>query len=874
MSMWRRLKFLLPSHRREAERDMQEELDSLTAIAGRRELGSLALAADEARAVWGWRPLNGVVGDVRYAFRVLIRRPSFSAVAVVTLGLGIGATAAIFSLIDTVMVRTLPVHEPERLVNFSSGGSYFAFGRFQANSSEWLEGVLATMRAEARDLDAGGEPQRGYAELVSGNYFPLLGVPPLLGRTIQAEDDRRGSPAFVAVISYGYWRRAFAADSSVVGRTLRIQKVPFTIVGVAPREFFGVRVEQAADVWVPLTTLPHVYPGRQWLDRPSTSFLSLLGRLRPGVSPERAASALTPLAVRTDLERAGPGLPDWIRADIEKSKLTLTPAAKGLSALRARFSKPLRVVFAMVGTGLLLICVNIMSLQFARADERRRELSVRLAIGAGRMRIVRQLLIEAMVIALTGGLLGLAVSHPAAAALVSLISQAGSPVQLDLRIDSTMLLFVFGLSVAAALVCGIVPALRATRRELAPALQQTSRATAATPVRKKLGQAITSLQFALSLPLVAAAFLFAFSLYRLTQFDTGVERRHLIVVDVDAREAGYRGADQMRLNSRVLNRLLCLPGVKAGSFSGQGVYTTRNSNVVIEADGFQSASGPERVAFYDQVGPRYFTTLGTPLVAGRDFAESDHAAAPKVAIVNQEFANHFFAGKNAVGRNIYRGDGKDRKAYQIVGLARNVWYDVRRPPRRSFYIPALQAENDHFTTRFVVRSTLRPKAIAADLRATIRSEDTALRIVSIDSARELLDRTLDRDRLIAALSFGFGLLALVLAAVGVYGRLAYEVTRRTAEIGVRMALGASRSNITTLVLRDVAFVGAVGIVAGAVAALWTGRLVAALVFEVQPLDPRVLGAAALVLVATSLAAALLPARRAARMDPMDALRTE
>ena len=306
----------------------------------------------------------------------------------------------------------------------------------------------------------------------------------------------------------------------------------------------------------------------------------------------------------------------------------MSPAGKGISFLRRRFSKPLWVVLAMVAVGLLLVCVNIMSLQFARTDERRREISVRLAIGAGRMRIVRQLMTEALVIALSGGLLGLLICRPAAAALTSILSQGGTPVQLDLRIDVAMLLFILGLSVAAALVCGVAPALRATRGDVAPALQQTARATTG-PLLKALARAITSVQFALSLALVATAFLFAFSLYKLTHFDTGLDRRRLAIVDVDAREAGYRGANLARLNRRLLDRLTAVPGIAMASFSENGVYSTRNSNTQIGADGFEAPSGPQRNAFYDQVGPRYFTTIGARLVAGRDFDHRTTPPAPK-----------------------------------------------------------------------------------------------------------------------------------------------------------------------------------------------------------------------------------------------------
>jgi predicted permease len=872
MSMWRRLRYLLPFYRRAEERDMQEEFDALTAIAGGLELGNLTLAAENARAEWGWTWLSSVLADFRYAFRVLSRRPSFTAVAVLSLGLGIGANAAIFSLVDALLLRALPVSEPDRLVSFgTSVYSYYTFQRFKENSGNQLSGMLATTGAAAREIDTGSGAQRAYVELVTGDYFPLLGVSAILGRTIAPEDDQRGTPGLVAVISYRYWQKAFAGDPAILGRTIRVQKVAFTIVGVSRPEFFGVTVGAAPDVWGPLNAFDEVFPGIRVLDNPNANWFYLMGRLGPGVTAEQASSALTPLGVRIDLDRAGPQ-PEWIRKSIERSMVTLIPAGQGLSSLRRRFSKPLQVVFAMVMTGLIMACLNILSLQFARTDERRREISVRQAIGAGRMRILRQLLTEALVVAMGGGLIGLAICRPVAALLTSFLSEGARPVVLPLRIDSTLLLFISALSIVAALVCGIAPALRATREDPAPALQQSSRSATAAPFRRALGRAVTLLQFALSLVLVGAAFLFAFSLHKLTQFDTGVDRRRLVVVDVDAREAGYEGAELTRLNQRILERLSAVPGVASASFSGNGIYTGRNNNASVGADGFQSPDGPGRNAFHDQIGPRHFATIGTRLIAGREFDEHDNAAGLKVAIVNEAFARHFFAGTNPIGRNIWIRDQK--QTWQVVGIVRDIWTDVRQAPLRYFYRPAYQTQGYFFSTRFLVRTRLSAEGMMGALRTAVRQEGSGLRIAGIDLADGLLDRTLDLDRLIAALTFGFGVLALVLAAVGVYGRLAYEVSRRTSEIGIRMALGASKSGVMRMVLGEVAIVATAGIAVGIAAGLRAGGLATSLVFEVQAADPRVLGAAAGVLAITAFGAAWLPARRAAQMDPMVALRNE
>jgi len=502
-------------------------------------------------------------------------------------------------------------------------------------------------------------------------------------------------------------------------------------------------------------------------------------------------------------------------------------------------------------------------------DERRREVNVRLAIGAGRWRIVRQLLTETVIVASAGGLLGLAICRPAAAAVTSLVSLDGSRVHLPIEIDSTMLLFVTGMSIAAALVCGIVPAMRATRGQLAGGLQQGSRSTTANPRRRLVGRTVAAVQLGLSVVLISGAFLFAFSLYRLTHFDTGLDRRRLTVADVDMKELGFKGPQMANLNRRILERIGGIGGVEAVSFSEDGIYSRRNSNTQILADGFQAESGPNRSAYHDDVGPHYFTAIGARILAGRDFNERDNPSAPKVAIVTQEFARHFFAGRDPIGLHIYKGE----TVLQVVGVVQDIRYDIRLAPRRQFYVPQLQTEGELFSTRFVVR-TRTASPIAADLRAAIRSENAAAKILSIDSADELLNRTIDLDRLVAMLASAFGVLAVILAAVGIYGLLAYDVTRRTSEIGVRMALGATRRQVMKLIFREVVLVVTTGLVTGLAAALGLGQLVAGLVFGLTPGHPAVLASGAFLLALVAAGAAWFPALRAARLDPMVALRHE
>jgi predicted permease len=855
---------------------MQEELDALTALAGRGELGNLTLAAENARATWAWHWLETLLADTRYAARVLRRQASFTLVALVSLALGIGANAAIFSLMDALLWRDLPVREPARLVQFNGGGSvcYLAWQRYSENGGRVMDAVFAEMGASPLPLDSGAGPQKGTVDLVTGNYFEALGVSALAGRMLSVEDDSRTDPQPVAVLSYSYWQRAFAADQSVVGRSLRAGKGRFTVIGVAPPEFRGLTVGEAPDVWLPVHTQPSVFPGSIWVDQTHNNFLTVWGRLQPGVSRPQAEAALTPTAIQIDLERNGTPATEADRKRQQDNRPNLEGAEKGASLLGG-FSKPLRIIFAMVAMVLLLACVNVMSLQFARADERRRELTVRLAIGAGRGRIVRQLLTESALIALASGALGLALCRPIAAGLVSFITLWGNrPAQVDLEIHSGVLLFVLGVSLAAALISGVLPALHATRGDVQPGLQQTSRAATAAPLRKLLSRSVACLQVALSLVLVAGTCVFAFSLHQARSFDAGVNRKQLLMVDVDPAPAGYREAQMVDLNLRLRTRLSAVAGVETVSYSQNGIYAGRNYNTRIDVDGPHSTNKRDSNATYDHVGPRFFTAVGAHIVAGRDFDERDDASAPKVAIVSQEFVRRVLLGGNAIDRTLYASDSHRKMIpYRIVGVVHDIRNDIRRK-QLLFYLCQPQTGTQAFSTRFLVRTRLPLTAVVSGLRAAVSEENSALRIEQVDSADDLLDATLSSERLLATLAWGFGALALILSAVGIYGLLAYDVTRRTAEIGIRMAIGARKADILALVLRNVAWVCAIGVATGAAAASALARLVQGMVFGLQSGDPRWEAAAALVLVLVALCAAAIPARRAAQLDPMTALRTE
>ena len=885
MRWLRRLKYLFPFYRRTEENEVEAELRSLVEIAAedagseqaaRRTLGNLTLAREDARAAWGWTWLASLAADARYAVRVLRKERSFTTVAVLSLALGIGANAAIFSIVDALLLQSLPVRAPQSLVEFeNSSSSYFTYTRFAANSGQVFAGMLARF-AGRRDIDFGGSPVRANVEMVTGSYFPVLGVPALYGRTIGPDDDNRSHPSPVAVVGYGLWMRQYGGDPSAIGRTIHIQRAAFTIAGVAPPEFFGVVVGEAPDVWLPLSTFSSVYPGKNWLDEPGTNFLDFLGRLRPGITAAQASAVLTPVQIQAQIQRVGE-VPEWIRQEIRKQRVELVPAAKGISLLRYWLSKPLHIVFGMVALVLLLASVNLMNLQAARVSERSKELAVRLAIGASRLRVARQVFTESVLLALAGGALGLLVCRPVAEALLALVS-SGNRVPLHLSFNSQLLAFIAAISIMAAILFGVVPAWRSTRGEILPAIQQGSGAAKASRFARLFGRTLASLQVALSLVLVAGAILFATSLYKLTHIDTGLDRSRLLVLDVDPVEAGYQGEQTSALNRRLAARLAALPGVQSVTFSFNGVYSGRNMDRGVEPQGYRSGNPHDLFAWYDQVGPHYLSTIGARLIAGRDFDEGDDSAAPKVMIVNEEFVRFYFEGRNPIGRTVaIEEEWKKPKIMRlIVGVVKDMRSggDIRQKPERYFYLPAFQTKALWASTRFLVRAAGYPKSLFSAVREAVRAEDPALAIGSVDTAVDLLNRTLNTDRLIVDFSAAFGVLALLLAAIGIYGLLSYEVARRTGEVGIRMALGARPAQIVRMVLSEVGLLAIVGVAAGGVAALAMGKLVSGLVFGLEPGNPAVLATAALVLMCVALCAGLWPARRAARLDPMVALRRE
>jgi predicted permease len=838
--------------------------------AARRIFGNATLIKEITREVWGWTSLERSWQDVRYAVRAMRRNPVVTGVAVLSLALGIGANTAIFSLIDTVMLEKLPAKNAERLVLLGDGVSsgsmddvpFGKWGMFSYPVYKVLEsrnqvfsGLLAFLSYSDRmlvEIDH-AEPELATPKLVSGNYFSVLGVPALIGRTFGPEDDKPGaSPR--AVLSYAYWDRRFAHDPHVIGKTMVIRKTAQTgvvvrIAGVAPRGFFGEKVGAAPEFWLPLAMEASVDSRGSWLDNPSLSCLQMLGRLGRGVSERQAQANLDVIFRQLLRQYAGPQLsPERLRA-IQRSQVQMHPASRGISSLRARYAEPLVFLLALTAAVLLIACANIANLLMARAAARRKEIAVRVAIGASSARLLRQMLTESVVLASAGGMLGVLFAWWASAFLVRFVSGAASPA-LAAGLNLRMLAFTALVSLATGLLFGLAPALSATR------------AQARGRNRSRLGRSLVIAQVAMTLLLLVAAGAFVRSLQNLRTLDIGFKKQNVLMFELDVRQTGYQGAQLTSLYDRLLERINRLPGVESAALSrvaySRGIW---GDSILVPGD------RQAHVIRGNFITPRYFETLGVPLRAGRVFGPQDNLTAPKTAIVNQTLARKLFPGTSPLGRH-FRFSGAEADT-TIVGVVRDFTYNhIREDTPPLLFLPYAQSAGN------LPNLTVRTSGSAAEIRRAIREVAGSLPVISATRLTELVDRTLATEDLVARLATFFGLLAISLASIGIYGILSYAVTGRTNEMGIRLALGARPRQLRWIVLGDMLGLVAAGIGFGIAAAIAGGRLMENLLFGAKASDPVTLIAASLLLVAVATAAAYWPARRASRIDPLVALRYE
>ena len=846
--------------------------------AARLELGSAAAVKDHVRDA-GWEAaLESVWQDARYAARRLRKSPGFTVVTALTLGLGIGATTAIFSLLEAVILRPLPVRNPEELVLVRAGGLYPVFHAFQQHTDIFAE-LFATSGVTPLDVEIQhGVREPAQVSLVSGSYFSTFGVSAATGRVFTATDDITPGAHPVAVASDAYWRRRFGRDAAILNRVVRISDTPVTIIGIAPPGFFGEQVGLAPDLWVPLTMYGHIVPGRNLLESPGTGWLRFIGRARPGVTTSGQHPGLTQTFRQAVAAVYGPSAPADVRRDTARATVSLEPAGNGLSDLREQFGRSLQLLMGAVLLVLLIACANVANLLLARATARRREIDLRRALGMSRGRLVQQLLTESLVLAALGGALGVGFAWLGREALLRLISADGSRLPVAVATDVRLLAFVAMIAVATAILFGLAPAWHSIRASVVTSL--TVRGVTGGPSSQRLNALLVVAQVAVSLVLLMGAGLFLRTIANLRAVDLGFTPDRLLILDVNPQAAGYRDDRAIALSRALLDRLKAVPGVSSVSLSQNGALMGRDSSTnLMRPVGF--VAGPEGFprSQWDIAGPGYFSTIGIRIVSGRDFSERDDTGSPLVVAINETMARLFFAGENPIGRRLVWGDDA-QKALEIVAVTRDVRNrSPRVDPQPRFYLPYLQmpAIRANWTlasTRFLVRTDADPAGVAPLIRALIPAADPRLSVTRLEIGLDLVSRTLLQERMIATLLVAFGVLAAGLACLGVYGVIAYHVAQRTNEIAIRMALGAQRGQVLRATLQRGLVWIVVGVAVGIPLALAVSGIAQGLLFGLSTTDPVTLMGAAGVMFAMGLLAGYLPARRAARVDPLSALRCD
>ena len=822
--------------------------------------------------------LDALLQDLRYAFRALRSSPGFTAVAVLSLGLGIGANTAIFSLINVFLLKSLPVERPEELQKILIGknGSFTnPIWEELRNRQDIFSGVFASSSTRF-NLAPGGEARYAQGEWASGDYFATLGVRAVLGRTFTPADDRRGC-AGGAVLGYDFWQREFGGNRNVLEKTISVNGHPFQVLGVAQPGFTGVEVGRTLDVVVPICAEPIVRETSA-LDRRSWWWLRVIGRPKAGMSPQQVTARLQTLAPQV-FEATVPQ--NWRtdgQAEYRKRTFGIEPAANGLSSLRVQYRQALIALMVVVGLVLIIACANVANLLLARAAGRQREIAIRMALGSGRGRLVRQLLTESVVLALGGAALGMAFAQWGSRLLVTFISTSDSPVYIDLQPDLRVLGFTTGVALLTGLLFGIAPAWRGTRVQPQIAMKENARGLVEGRSRFSVGKLLVMAQVAISLVLLAAAGLLLGSFRKLATIGTGFETENVLIANVDLTNAKYPKERVTPAFLEMLERLRAIPGVASAAASNLTPVSGSSWNEGIKTEGYTPKGGDADWAWFNRVSSDYFATLRTPLLAGRDFTARDTSASTPVAIVNQSMAKRFFGGANPVGRIFRTDDVKVGPPIEVVGMVADTKYNsLRKDFEPVVYVPVTQPDLNSGQNMFM--SFELRGAGGADLAGGAREAITAVnRAVSIEFrvfSRQVAE-SINRDRLLATLSGFFGGLGLLLATIGLYGVMSYNVARRRGEIGIRMALGAGAPRVLGMVLGEVTLLVAIGLAVGFAAALASTRILESqrFLYGLTARDPWTLGIAVVVLAAVALFAGYLPARRASRLDPMQALREE
>jgi putative ABC transport system permease protein len=828
--------------------------------------------------------------DLRLALRSLRRSPVFSIVAILSLALGIGANTAIFTLVDQLLLRKLPVYRPDQLVMLRQEGvhmganlggrmhSYPVYQDMQQRAEPLSEVICRRLLPASISVD--NQTERVTAEMVSGNFFTMLGVKPAVGRVFNSQEDDqvfRGHP--VVVLNHDYWVRRFAADRSIVGRKILVNDYPMTIVGVSAAGFAGLDPAQSPQIRVPILMEPIMMPEFPWLQVGArrARWVQVFGRLKPGYTVASAAAPIQTLFTQIrQFEMTLPEAKDWnafSRDRFMQGKMIVESAATGFSNIRNDFSTALVVLMGMVGLVLLIACANVANLLIARAFMRQKEIAVRLSLGASRGRLVRQLLVESVVLSSAGAVLGVAVAIGLTRGLLALLPSQGQPILIAANPDTRILLFTLALTALTAVVFGLLPALRASRPDVWPTLKDAVGSIAGGAGGSLfLRKGLVAAQVALSFLLLFGAGLFVRSLQNLRTTDTGVALDNLVTFQLAPALSGYDNARATLFYQQLLDRVRGLPGITAAGVATVPILAGNEWDNSMSVEGHTAADGEDMQAFMNAVSPGYFQAMQIPIVDGRDFTLADVKEDAKVVLVNRKFAQHFFKDGRAVGKHVGQGRGPRSKLdIEIIGVVADSLYEgPREGVRRQVFVPNWGRNS----ATFYVRTTAASSSAFGAIRNEVRQLDAAMPVYEMKSVSAQLDETLLTDRLVALLSAGFGLLATLLASIGLYGVMAFVVARRRKELGIRLALGAQPTGVVWMVMKEVLLLLAIGFAVGVPAAIGAGRFVGSQLFGIQPYDPRMAIATLAALTFVSVVAGLIPARRASRIDPILALRYE
>ena len=844
--------------------------------------------------------------DLRYGVRMLVRSPGFTAVAVLTLALGIGANTAIFTVINSVLLGTLPVKNPQQLAFLTNPAATGMSVGQETGDRDWLtyheylalrdrntvfSSVLA-IQSETAPLpvsvgstasETEQDSPQSAVNMTSGNFFDLLGVSPILGRTYTSDVDRMRDANPVAVISYNFWQDRFAGAPSAIGSKIRIRRTTFDIIGIAPRNFFGLTVGYAPDIWVPLTMQSEVYPGYDWLapsknPHEKTEWLQVVGRLKPGVTVAQAKASINVLFQQYLEAQLGSTASANDRKNFLNQNLAVAEGSHGASVVRSNFEQPLLILMGVVGLVLLIACANVANLLLARASSRKKEIAVRVALGAGRGRLFRQLLTESTLLALAGAALGLLLAQWADAVLLRLVSGGQAPIPLNVQPDATILAFTLGVALLTGVLFGLAPAYRASRVDLNDVLKGSSRGVVGGTARKgraPLGKVLVVGQVALSLLLLIVAGLFVRSFQKLSDVNLGYDRDHLVVFGVNPKLAGYQSAAGTQVLKEMLDRLRAIPGIRGATLSDNGLLGDSDSRDEISIDGYTPKSGQNMHAHFDEVGPNFFSTIGTPILMGRDIGPEDSGNGQRVGLVNETMARYFFGNESPIGRRIWDMFPTTHTDFVVVGVVADSKHNsLREKPQPRFYVPYFHPIGEESYAVVIVRSAGSASRVTPAIRKVVGQVAPNLPLKRIRTINDLVGQSLSTEIMITKLAGFFGALAVLLACIGIYGIMAYAVAGRINELGIRMALGAQRKDVLWLVLRETLLLVLIGVAIGLPAVYGAWQLIKSQLFGMSAADPVSLILATVLMFVVAVIAAYIPARRASRVDPMVALRYE